>query len=148
LPFIVASPQCPADSYWLLYLDDLKALIDDLVAHYLVDVKRIYLTGLSMGGTGTWTLAAAYPEIFAAIAPICGRSFYTLAKRLKDLPAWVFHGEDDEVIPADESRQMTDALNEVGADIKLTLYPGVGHNSWTRTYDNPELYDWFLSHSR
>jgi predicted peptidase len=148
LPFIVVSPQCPADSYWLLHLDDLKALADDAAARYAVDPNRIYLTGLSMGGTGTWTLCAAYPEFFAAIIPICGRGMFTMGNRLKHTPAWIFHGEDDEVIPVSESRRMAQVLQEAGGDVTLTLYPGVGHDSWTRAYDNPDIYTWLLRHSR
>jgi predicted peptidase len=148
LPFIVISPQCHAESYWLLYLDDLKALVEDITARYAVDSAHIYLTGMSMGGTGAWMLGAAYPELFAAMVPICGRSVPSLAKRLKDMPVWAFHGETDPVVPADESRRMTRALQEVGGDVTLTLYPGVGHDSWTRTYDNPEIYAWLLRHSR
>jgi predicted peptidase len=148
LPFIVASPQCPAESYWLLHLDDLKALVDDVTARYAVDSHRVYLTGMSMGGTGAWPLAAAYPELFAAMIPICGRGVPSLANRLKNMPVWVFHGEDDEVVPADESRRMANAIQKVGADVTLTIYPGVGHNSWTQTYDNPDVYEWLLRHSR
>jgi predicted peptidase len=147
LPFMVVSPQCPAESYWLLYLDDLKALVEDITARYAVDPAHIYLTGMSMGGTGAWMLGAAYPELFAAMIPICGRGIPTLANRFKNLPTWVFHGDADEVVPADESRRMTHALQEVGADVTLTLYPGVGHNSWDLTYDNPEIYEWLLRHS-
>lgn len=148
LPFIVVSPQCPAESYWLLHIDDLKTLVDDVAAHDAVDPHRVYLTGMSMGGTGAWPLAAAYPETFAAMIPICGRGVPSLATRLKDMPVWAFHGEDDPVVPVDESRRMTDALKRVGGDVTLTIYPGVGHDSWTRTYDNPDIYDWLLQHTR
>jgi predicted peptidase len=148
LPFIVASPQCPADSYWLLLLDDLKALVDDLVGRYAVDPQRIYLTGMSMGATGAWMLGIAYPDLFAAMVPICGRGFPTLAGRLKNMPIRVFHGDADEVVPADESRRMTEALKRHGGNVDLTIYPGVGHDSWTQTYANPELYDWLLQHFR
>jgi predicted peptidase len=148
LPFIIASPQCPVDSYWTLYLDDLKGLVDDLAQRYAVDRKRIYLTGMSMGGTGAWLLAAAYPNLFAAMVAICGRGTPTLAARLKDMPVWVFHGEADSVVPADESRRMTAALKAQGSSVKLTLYPGVDHDSWTQTYANPEVYDWLLQHTR
>lgn len=148
LPFVVVSPQCPADSYWLLHLDDLKALVDDIAVRYAVDSHRIYLTGMSMGATGAWILGAAYPDLFAAMLPICGRGVPSLAKRLKNLPVWVFHGEVDEVVPADESRRMAKALQNIDADVTLTLYPGVGHDSWTQTYDNPDIYTWLLSHSR
>jgi predicted peptidase len=148
LPFIVVSPQCPTDSYWLLHLDDLKALVDDIARRYSVDSHRLYLTGMSMGGTGAWILGAAYPDLFTAMLPICGRGVPSLAKRFKNLPVWVFHGEADTVVPADESRRMTKALQAIDADVTLTLYPGVGHDSWTQTYDNPDIYTWLLGHSR
>jgi predicted peptidase len=148
LPFIIASPQCPADSYWLLLLDDLKALVDDLSERYAVDSQRIYLTGMSMGGTGAWMLGIAYPDLFAAVVPICGRGVPTLAARLKDMPVWVFHGDADQIVPADESRRMTAALQKHGGNVKLTIYPGIDHDSWTQSYANPELYDWLLQHVR
>ena len=148
LPFIVVSPQCPADSYWLLLLDELKALVDHIAERYPVDPQRIYLTGMSMGGTGAWMLGIAYPELFAAMAVICGRGFPTLAGRLQHMPIQVFHGDADPVVPVDESRRMTAALSKHGGDVSLTIYSGVDHDSWTQTYANPELYDWFLSHTR
>jgi predicted peptidase len=148
LPFIIASPQCPADSYWYLHVDELKALVEDLTERYAVDRRRVYLSGLSMGGAGTWLLAAAYPELFAAINPICGRAIPAMANRLKDMPIWVFHGEEDTAVPVGESRRMADALREVNNNVMLTIYPGVDHDSWTQTYDNPALYAWFLEHSR
>lgn len=148
LPFIIVSPQCPADSYWLLYLDDLKALVDDIAGHYSVDTSRIYLTGLSMGGTGTWTLLAAFPGFFAAAVPICGRGMFTMANRIKHTPTWIFHGEDDDVIQVSESHRMLQVLEEVDAEVTLTVYPGVKHDSWTQTYNNPEVYEWLLSHTR
>jgi predicted peptidase len=148
LPFIIASPQCPADSYWTLYLDDLKGLVDDLSQRYAVNRQRLYLTGMSMGGTGVWLLAAAFPDLFAAMIPICGRGTPTLAARLKHIPIWAFHGEADSVVPADESRRMTAALKAQGSSVKLTLYPNVDHDSWTQTYANPDVYDWLLQHTR
>jgi len=110
-----------------------------------------------MGGYGTWDLALTYPEKFAAIAPICGGAemlYFILASRekpqaLKTLPVWAFHGTKDPVVPIEESQRMIDALKNIGAkDVKLTSYPDVGHNSWTRTYENPELYEWLLRHER
>jgi predicted peptidase len=146
-PFIVVSPQCPNPRRgW--DPDALNALLDDIVSRYKVDKGRIYLTGLSMGGYGTWALAAAYPHWFAAVAPICGGGNPADAKKLKDLPVWVFHGAKDNVVPPARSREMVDALKKAGADVKFTLYPDAGHDSWTETYDNPEFYKWLLKHKR
>lgn len=145
-PFIVISPQSPRRGGWDRYA--LKGLLDEVLANYHVDRDRVYLTGLSMGGYGTWTLAAAYPEYFAAIAPICGGGDPDGAGQLKDLPIWVFHGAKDEAVPLRRSEEMVAALKKLGADVKFTIYPEAGHDSWTETYANPELYQWFLSHKR
>jgi predicted peptidase len=148
LPFIVVSPQCPADSYWTLHTQALNALLSEVIAHNRVDEDRIYLTGMSMGGAGAWLLAASYPERFAAVVPIASHSVPIPLPRLKNLPLWVFHGDADERAPVNEIRHMVDALKAIGANVKMTIYPGVGHDSWTQTYSNPALYDWFLSHKR
>jgi len=145
-PFIVVSPQCPKDGWWSN--DVLIALLDEVVAKYRADPNRVYLTGLSMGGFGTWELAIEYPDRLAAIAPICGRGAPVRASRLKNLPVWVFHGAKDNLVPLKESEAMVNALRKVGADVKFTVYPEAGHDSWTETYNNPELYDWFLKHKR
>jgi predicted peptidase len=147
-PFIAVSPQCPGESWWPQEVDALKALVDYVADHYAVDQKRIYLTGLSMGGFGTWSLGIAYPERFAAIAPICGGGVPPLAGALKDVPTWAFHGALDDVVPLKASEDMVNVLRESGGDVKLTIYPDLGHDSWTVTYDNPELYTWFLQHQR
>ena len=147
-PFIVISPQCPIDQRgWRP--DALAALVDDVLAHHKADPDRVYLTGLSMGGFGTWALAARYPDKFAAIAPICGGGDPATAEKLKDLPTWVFHGEQDKTVPIDRSQAMVDAMKKAGAkDVQFTKYPDKGHDSWTVTYDNQKLYDWFLEHKR
>lgn len=145
-PFVVVSPQCPAESWWVFEVEAVKRLIDHILAEYAVDPKRVYLTGMSMGGYGTWALATTYPDIFAAIAPVSGGGIPLLADKLKDVPVWAFHGDADDVVPIAESQQMVDALQAVGGNIKFTVYPGGGH--WTPTYENPELYNWFLSHQR
>ena len=127
-----------------------------MVAKHNVDPKRIYLTGLSMGGFGTWSLGLSNPDRFAAIAPICGggdiiRILLTDPKKqnaLKTLPVWAFHGGKDPVVPLAESERMVNALKNIGNDAKLTVYPEAGHDSWTETYNNNELYDWFLAHER
>lgn len=146
-PFIGVSPQCPKDSFWQIEQDALMALLDEIIATYNVDPDRIYLTGLSMGGYGTWQLAAEYPQRFAAIAPICGGGNPERANELTGIPVWVFHGAKDSVVPLAESEQMVNALSEQSEDVKFTVYPDLDHDSWSITYSNPELYDWFLSHS-
>jgi predicted peptidase len=145
-PFIVVSPQSPGRGW---RAEALNALLDDVLANYKVDKDRVYLTGLSMGGFGTWALAAAHPEKFAAIAPICGGGRPEDAKKIKDLPIWVFHGAKDNVVKPEMSEAMVNALKEAGAkEVKYTVYPEAGHDSWTETYDNPKLYEWLLAHKR
>jgi predicted peptidase len=148
LPFIIVSPQCPAGQWWLEKVDVLLALLDEIQSNYAVDPNRVYVTGLSMGGYGTWTLACQHPERFAAIVPICGGGQSFLADRLKDMPVWAFHGAKDPTVPLKETQQMVDAVTKAGGHAKLTVYPEAGHDSWTATYDNPELYTWLLSHQR
>jgi predicted peptidase len=146
-PFIIVSPQAPTSRIgW--QVETLNTLLDDVIQKYSVDQDRVYLTGLSMGGFGTWALASANPERFAAIAPICGGGQPFMARRLKNVPAWVFHGGKDPTVPVKNSEDMVDALKSAGGDVKLTIYPDAGHDSWTATYDNPELYTWFLAHTR
>lgn len=147
-PFIVVSPQCPTGDWWTEKVEVLINLLDDIVARYKVDKKRVYLTGLSMGGYGTWSLASAYPERFAAIAPICGGGSRIMALRLKNIPVWVFHGAKDRVVPLKESEEMVNAIRKRGGNVKLTIYPDAGHDSWTQTYNNQKLYDWFLEHRK
>lgn len=147
-PFVVISPQCPIGDFWPHLVDALKALLDMALDEYDVDRKRVYLTGLSMGGYGTWHLAASHPDYFAAIAPICGGGDPANACALKDVPIWAFHGAKDRIVLPRESRMMVKAVRACGGDVKLTIYPEADHDSWTPTYANPELYDWFLQHSR
>ncbi len=147
-PFIAVSPQCPQYSWWPFEVDALNALLDEILAAYAVDSDRVYLTGLSMGGYGAWHLAMEHPERFAAIAPICGGGMPEKACVLKDLPVWVFHGAKDPVVPLQESESMVNALKACNGNVRFTVYPDAGHDSWTQTYDNPELYKWFLSHKR
>lgn len=159
-PFILVTPQCPPAKVWSNEV--LLSLLDEVIAKNNVDQKRIYLTGLSMGGYGAWNLGLAHPETFAALAPICGggeRIEILLAMRgydgpvkaeaMRSLPVWAFHGAKDPVVPLDESERMVNALKEFkGAEVKLTVYPEAQHDSWTETYNNPELYEWFLKHER
>lgn len=144
--FIIVSPQCPNDIFWPEQTDVLINLLDEIEKKYRVDTDRVYLTGLSMGGFGTWTLAEKYPQRFAAIAPICGGSEQYLAYRLKNVPVWAFHGARDRLVPVQRSQEMVDEVKAAGGDAKLKIYPNAEHDSWTATYDNPQLYEWFLSH--
>jgi len=149
LPCVVASPQCPANSFWVNELQNLNYFIDTLVEGYNIDIHRIYLTGMSMGGFGTWYLAMAYPEKFAAIAPICGGGMSWNAKVLNKIPVWAFHGAKDPVVPLFESENMIETLKNCGAkEVKFTVYPEAKHDSWTETYMNKDLYKWFLSHRK
>ena len=149
-PFIAVSPQCPANSWWTFEseLIALNALLDDIVSKFSVDEDRIYLTGISMGGFGTWALAMKYPERFAAIVPICGGGDPKNISAIKDIPAWVFHGAKDNTVKLEESEKMVNALKECGGNVQFTVYPDADHDSWTVTYDNPELYKWLLEQSR
>lgn len=147
-PFIAVSPQCPADSWWTLEIEALNALLKDVIKKYSVDKKRIYLTGLSMGGFGTWSLAIAYPDRFAAIVPICGGGDPEKVSAIKDIPVWVFHGAKDNLVKLEQSEKMVNALKQIGGNVKFTVYPDAEHDSWTATYDNPELYEWLLQQSK
>jgi predicted peptidase len=147
-PFVVISPQCPENSWWSIEMDALKALLDHILATYAVDPDRVYLTGLSMGGFGAWSMGIAYPDTFASVVPICGGGDPGKVCALKDVPVWVFHGDMDKSVRVSESKKMVKTLKACGGDVQLTVYPGVGHDSWTQTYDNPGLYDWLLSHKR
>ncbi len=148
MPFIVVSPQCPEGQWWTHRVESVIALIDDVAEKHRVDPKRIYLTGLSMGGFGTWSIASTFPNRFAAIVPICGGGQPYLAGNLKTVPVWAFHGAKDSVVPLRESERMVNAVTSFGGEAKLTVYPNAEHDSWTETYNNPELYEWLLKHTR
>jgi len=145
-PFIMVAPQCPAGQYWSE--DVLVPLLDRIEDRYAVDKSRVYVTGLSRGGYGTWGLALRNPDRFAAIVPICGGGDESLICSIKNLPVWAFHGAKDPVVPLRESQEMVDALKACGGNVKLTVYPEAGHDSWTETYNNPESYTWMLGHCR
>jgi predicted peptidase len=145
--FVVVSPQCPPKDRWRA--EELNNLLDDVLEHHRIDKSRVYLTGLSMGGFGTWAWAEQNPDRFAAIAPMCGGGDATQAEKLKALPIWVFHGELDKTVPIERDQEMVDAVKTAGdKDVKFTKYPDAGHDCWTRSYANPELYEWFLKHQR
>ena len=152
-PFILVSPQCPTGESWSE--DALLGLLDEVIKKYRVDQRRVYLTGLSMGGYATWSLGLNFPDRFAAIAPICGGGNFLPVllpspgkqAALKRLPVWAFHGAKDMGVPLSESERMVNALKYIGnQNVKFTIYPEAEHDSWTETYQNQELYDWMLQH--
>ena len=145
--FILVSPQCPAYQRW--NIDRLDKLVTKLSQEYRIDANRMYLTGLSMGGFGTWNYAVEYPEKWAAIVPICGGGDPDTAHRIAHIPTKIYHGAGDEVVPPVRSQEMYDAMIAAGADnVSLMIYEGVGHNSWERSYKNMTLYDWLLDQSK
>lgn len=159
-PCFLLAPQCREDERWvdISWADkkstpqgppttDMLAVIAALnavIAAEPVDPSRIYLTGLSMGGYGTWDLAARQPERFAALLPICGGGDEATAPRLAKLPIWCFHGDADEVVPVERSRTMIAAVRAAGGDPKYSELPGVGHDSWTPAYRDPAVLAWLF----
>lgn len=143
-PFVVVSPQVrPGERFNAAALLD---LIDHLQATYNVDKKRTSVTGLSMGGAGTWAVANAAPERFSAIVPICGTAKIE-PKRFLKLPTWVTVGGKDRASLVESLQKTVANLRDRGAPIRFTLYPQLGHNCWDATYDNPKLYEWLLAQS-
>ena len=147
-PFIVVSPQCPNGRWWEPV--ELAALLDEMVEKYKVDKDRIFVTGLSMGGFGTWSMAAYQPDRFAAIVPICGGGEPFTAKLFSKVPVWVFHGAKDTAVPLERSEKMVEALKKSGStNVQFTVYPDGGHaDAWTRAYTDPKLYEWLLQQKR
>jgi predicted peptidase len=145
-PFITVFPQSQKRT-WKADSDDGKralAILDETEKEYKVDKKRVYLTGLSMGGFGTWSMAETFPEKWAAIVPICGGGDPKTAEKIKNIPCWIFHGDADNAVKVDRSRDMKKALETAGGKPIYTEYAGVGHNSWDKAYATKELYDWLL----
>ncbi len=145
-PFVVVAPQCPPSEWWSL--DALDALYDEVLAKLPVDPDRVILTGLSMGAYATWGLALRHPQRFAAVAPVCGGGNAKQAKRLRDVPVWTFHGARDDAVPLAETEAMVTALQKHGANVRFTVYPDLGHDSWSRAYATAELYEWMLRQRR
>lgn len=145
-PFIIVSPQCPARQWWEPF--GLSVLLDEIVEKYKVDKDRIYATGASMGGCGVWALAAYQPDRLAAIVPIAGSGDAITAEMFPKLPTWVFHGAKDNIVPLEHAEKMVAVMRQYGGHPKLTVYPDAGHDSWTATYNNPELYNWLLQQKR
>jgi predicted esterase len=144
--FIVIAPRCPANSWWSM--PALEDLLTEVCARYPVDPDRLYLTGESMGGFGSWTLLAAQPDRFAAAVPICGGGDPREAELFKDVPVWVFHGAKDKSALPEKSREMVEALRRAGGRVRYTQYPDQGHDIWDTVYAMPEVYDWLLQQVR
>ncbi|MFL5241041.1 MAG: prolyl oligopeptidase family serine peptidase [Gemmataceae bacterium] len=147
--FIAVFPQSQKRT-WKADSEDGKraiAILDEVEKAYKVDKKRVYLTGLSMGGYGTWSFAAAYPDRWAAIIPICGGGDPNTAEKIKNIPCWCFHGDKDQAVNVEQSRRMVKALKDAGAkEVEYTEFPGVGHNSWDKAYATKDLFGWLLKH--
>jgi predicted peptidase len=148
-PFITVFPQSQKGGWGANSAEGKRAIaiLEEVEKDYKTDKKRVYLTGLSMGGFGTWSQAVAHPKRWAAIAPICGGGDPNSADKIKDIPCWCFHGDADTSVNVQKSRDMIKALKDAGANPKYDEYPKVGHNSWDRAYATAELYEWFLKHS-
>jgi predicted peptidase len=152
-PFLTVIPRAEKRP-WSASSEDGKraiAILDEVMKEYKVDPKRQYLTGLSMGGYGTWSLAEAYPDRWAAIVPICGgvrEKPEDVAKKIKDIPCWCFHGDADAAVKVEKSRELIEALKKDGAKPKYTEYPGVGHNSWDKAYGTEELWVWLAKQKK
>ena len=151
LPFILVSPQCPGEDNWRSETQQkrLVELLDSIVETYDVDEDRVTLSGLSMGGYGSWRLAADHPERFCAVVPICGGGDPKDAAELAKLPIWVFHGDQDSAVPFDRSVEMVEAIRAAGGEkIRFTTLEHIGHNCWSAAYATPELYSWIKDQKR
>jgi predicted peptidase len=170
---IVVMPQCPKNLWWMLPpMDDLAiSALEEATKEFHGDAKRTYLTGISMGGFGSWHLAEKYPGRFAALVVICGgirapaaainsypelakftppdlpKSYSDVAAKVGKTPVWIFHGAADDIVPVTESQHMSAAMKQIGAEVHYTEYPGVGHASWDKAYDDPKLFPWLFSKS-
>lgn len=163
-PCFLIAPQCPRDQVWAGLEGGFNShkqaakpsepgrLVLELIAamqkEYSIDPTRIYLTGLSMGGYGTWDLLARKPDLFAAGVPVCGGGDESTAEKIAKIPIWVFHGDKDNAVPVSRSRTMVEALKKAGGRPKYTEYPNVGHNSWDKAYADPKLMNWLFEQKK
>lgn len=145
-PFVTIAPLCHENTWFDLF-DILKRFVLNITKLNFVDDNRVYLMGASMGGYAVWQLAMSMPECFAAIVPICGGGMYWNAGRIANLPIWAFHGGKDGYVLPDESQKMVDAVNKNGGRAKLTVYPENGHDAWSDTYSNRQVYLWLLTNT-
>lgn len=160
-PVYLIAPQCPPGRWWSEptegrhglkdaggkdpLMEAVLALVEETAVKHPIDRKRIYITGISMGGFGTWDMLARSPQTWAAAIPVCGGGDPKTAVKFKDIPIRIFHGDPDNVVPTKSSELMAEALNKAGSKAELTLFPGVGHNSWTPTYQDREVIKWLFA---
>ncbi|MBN2638231.1 MAG: prolyl oligopeptidase family serine peptidase [Bacteroidales bacterium] len=164
-PAIVVAPQCPKGQTWADLQPDQNGemdlaehptkpmklvleLIHQLIKTMPVDTTRIYITGLSMGGFGTYDAIEREPGLFAAAVPVCGAGDSSKATEIAKIPIWIFHGADDPVVPVQFSYDMAQALIKAGAHPGLTIYPGVGHFSWVPAYSDPLMMNWLFDQQK
>ena len=145
--FVIA-PQCPSGQWWGDSLPLIVDLLADMQKEYRIDANRLYVTGLSMGGFGTWDLLGRHPQMFAAAAPICGGGDPETCSKFSKVPIWVFHGDADKVVRPEQSRRMVEGLKKAGGMPKYTEYPGVGHDSWSQTYGDAAFMEWLFDQKR
>lgn len=164
-PAFLLTPQCPADEKWvdsqwtrssydsnqIPISEELKLaaeILDAVIKEFPIDPNRIYVTGQSMGGFGTWDMIVRFPDLFAAAVPVCGAGDPNKADSIKQVPVWAFHGAKDPTVPPDGSRKMVDALKAVGGNVRYTEFPDVGHASWNPAWSEPELIPWLFEQSK
>jgi predicted peptidase len=147
-PFFVIAPQCPRGRDWRGLLEELNRTLDLTAEKYRIDPDRLYCTGTSMGGYGTWAYAAAYPDKFAAIVPVCGGGVVDEMESLGHVPIWVFHGANDQIVPIARSAELVAELRRRNSDVRFTIFPLAGHDVWSETYNSPDLYAWLLRQKR
>ena len=145
-PFIVLSPQLSVEQWWDPAV--LDVLLTHIVRHYRVDQDRMIVTGLSLGGYGTWSMAVTYPTRFSCAVPVAGGGDPAAVCRIAHLPVWVFHGANDTAVPVGEAQAMVNALRACGGNVQFTVYPERGHDSWNPTYTNPDVFDWMAAQRR
>lgn len=163
-PCYMLVPQCANNYRWVetdwklpshimpgkpsRYLNATMILLDSLIKNLNIDTNRIYITGLSMGGFGTWDAISRWPEKFAAAVPVCGGGDTAKASVIKNIPVWAFHGDKDNVVMVSRSRNMINKIKKAGGDPKYTEYQGVGHNAWSATYANPAVIEWMFAQNK
>jgi predicted peptidase len=145
VPCVVFAPQCDEGKVWFDLFERLEAFAQAVTEFDFVDKDRYYVTGGSMGGYATWQLAMSLNKLFAAAMPVCGGGMYWFSGRLKNMPVWAFHGENDPVVFCSESINMVEGINKRGGNAKLTIYPNTEHNAWDPTYGNPEVWEWLFA---
>ena len=144
-PFIAIAPQCPQNKYWGCYTESLLAFLDYILETLPIDKKRVYLTGLSMGGTGSYMLAMADPSKFAALFAVCGSGIYWYACALKNIPTYAYHGDNDTTVPIYESINMVKAINKWGGNAKIKIAYNYDHDINDLAYKDEEIYNWLLA---